>query len=64
MASKLVNITGSGWRIKSWDQFRAPVIKINAQRTYTEIIGKELANKAFPNYVVSEMKERIKFDMD
>lgn len=46
------------------DFFSAPNIHINYQRNYDEIIGKALANDHFQGYIIGEMFENIRFDMD
>ncbi len=46
------------------DLFAAPIIHLNYHRDYVELINKSLANKGFEEYILSQMFENIKFDMD
>ncbi len=46
------------------DHFEAPKIHLDHHRDYIELIGKNLANKSFTNYSITQMFENIKFDMD
>ena len=46
------------------DNFAAPILHLDYNRNYSEIIGKALANKNFTNYIIAAMYENIKFNMD
>jgi len=46
------------------DRFKAPKLHLDYQRTYTGLTNKPLANKGFEEYVIAQMFENIKFDMD
>lgn len=51
-------------RIDYVDNFETPLLHLDYHRDYIELIGKFLANKGFENYVIAQMYENIKFDMD
>ncbi len=46
------------------DTFSAPILHLDHTRIYNELIGKFLANNDFQTYFISQMYEKIKFDMD
>jgi len=46
------------------DNFSAPILHLDHVRTYNELIGKFFANNDFQTYFISQMYEKIKFDMD
>lgn len=46
------------------DIFQAPVLHLNQERKYGEMIGNSLKNKNFTSYQIAVMQEVIKFDMD
>ncbi len=50
--------------LRKQDYFEAPNLHLNYNRTYSEMIGKFLANKDFTQYFIGQMFENIKFDMD
>jgi len=50
--------------IDSGDVFEMPKLHLDYHRDYTEMIGKNLANKNFEEYFIGQMFENIKFDMD
>jgi hypothetical protein len=46
------------------DFFSSPIIHLELNRKYEELKSKKLLNKGFESYMISEMFENIKFDMD
>lgn len=50
--------------ISNSDLFEAPKLHLDHHRDYLELVQKNLANKGFEQYVIAEMFENIKFDMD
>ncbi len=46
------------------DRFEAPKLHLDHHRDYVELIKKYLANKGFEKYLIAQMFENIKFDMD
>ena len=50
--------------IRDSDVFMAPEIHLDHHRVYAELINKQLKNKEFKSYYISEMFENIRFDMD
>ena len=46
------------------DYFAAPKLNVDYHRNYKELIGKQLANEGFGDYVIGQMFENIKFTMD
>ncbi len=50
--------------IGSDDRFRAPKLHLDHSRSYVELLKIPLANKDFKDYMIKEMFEKIKFDMD
>lgn len=53
-----------GEPMNSKDVFHAPMLHLEQNRSYQEMVGKDIANKLFRDYVISVMQEVIKFDMD
>jgi len=61
--------TGKSWEeagklMNRKDVFQAPMLSLSCERSYDEMLGKKLKNKAFRAYEIALMKEIIKFDMD
>lgn len=54
----------AGKRMNKKDFFQAPMISLSYERSYDEMLGKNLKNKAFRPYSIAIMREIIKFDMD
>ncbi|GAB1366557.1 hypothetical protein MASR1M36_14280 [Candidatus Cloacimonadaceae bacterium] len=46
------------------DVFAAPVLHLDAERKYEEMLGLRVKNKKMKGYAISVMQEKIKFDMD
>ncbi len=46
------------------DIFEAPMLHLDHQRVYQEMIGQKLKNPKLKGYIISVMQEVIKFDMD
>jgi len=46
------------------DIFQAPMLHLEHERRYDEMIGKRIKNKKFTAYQIAVMQEIIKFDMD
>jgi len=46
------------------DVFQAPMLHLDYERSYDEMIGQRLLNPALKGYVISIMQEIVKFDMD
>jgi hypothetical protein len=55
---------GSYFNSMTVDGFEAPMLNLDYQRSYSELIGKSLANQNFENYIITDMLEKIKFKMD
>lgn len=63
-APKGKNLNELGQTMNRKDIFQAPVISLASERSYKEMLGKNLKNKKFKQYAISTMKEIVKFDMD
>lgn len=46
------------------DKFGMPELHLDYKKEYKNIINKHLANKGFEKYYISNMREKIEFDMD
>ena len=46
------------------DNFAAPKLNLDYHRDYKELIGKQLANEGFGDYVIGQMFENMRFTMD
>ncbi len=55
----------SGIEMMRWnDTFEVPVISLDYRRDYSEIVGNFLANENFEDHMITQMYEKIKFQMD
>ena len=58
------NNQGNLITISGDDNFEAPILHLDHHREYVELINKNLANKGFEDYAITQMFENIKFDMN
>jgi len=55
---------GNPGAIHAEDRFEMPKLHLDNRREYADLIGKSLANKGYEDFIIKEMFEKIKFDMD
>jgi len=53
-----------GYGIADQEKFEMPKLHLDYSRSYQELINKSFANQGFAGYLLSQMFENIKFDMD
>lgn len=56
--------TGNAPKIENEEVFEMSKLHVMHTRVYKEMINKQLANKEFSNYMIQQMYEMIKFDLD
>lgn len=64
MVEALNNIQQEPARMDLKDRFKAPFLSLDLNRDYVELIDKSLVNAGFEEYMIAQMYENIKFDMD
>lgn len=53
-----------GQMMNKKDIFTAPILHLDVERKYEEMLGLKVKNKKMKGYAISVMQEKIKFDMD